>query len=60
MKVKMEEREGKKEENAAILDLDFLGESEAGEKEKYEEPTSSLGSYQQTSSTNNFRPEFVS
>lgn len=38
----MEEREGKKGEDAAILDLDFLGESEAGEKEKYEEPTSSL------------------
>ena len=33
---------GKKEEDAAILDLDFLGESEAGKKEKYEEPTSSL------------------
>ena len=37
-----EEREGKRKRDAAVLDLDFLGESEAGEKEKYEEPTSSL------------------
>ena len=28
MKVKMEEREGKKEEDAAIFDLDFYGTSE--------------------------------
>ena len=31
---RMEAREGKRKREAAVLDLDFLGESKAGKKEK--------------------------
>ena len=56
----MEEGERQKEEDAAIFDLGFSWNIRGREDEKYVEPISSLDSYQQTSSINNFRPDSVS